>query len=293
MTSRLRDALADRYRIEREVGQGGMATVYLAHDRKHDRDVALEVLRPELAAALGAERFLAEVKITARLDHPHILTLIDSGEAGGTLFYVMPFVRGESLRARLDRDRQLGLDAAIGITRQIASALDRVTSRSSAMQFAGKRRPAAPEIAKALDVDAIVEGSGTRSGDKVRITAQLIAARADQHRWAQSFERQSSDVLTLQAELASVWLSSSEVLYRSGATWHTVRIDPATGEPEGPASPWGTDPRFSDTFGWSTRPDWHGGIVYLENPEDTHATYFRVVPDWVARMERAVDEANR
>ena len=101
-----------------------MATVYLAHDLKHDRDVAIKVLRPELAAALGAERFLAEVKITARLDHAHILTLIDSGNADGTLFYVMPFVRGESLRARLTRERQLGVDEALNITRQVASALD-------------------------------------------------------------------------------------------------------------------------------------------------------------------------
>ncbi len=437
-------ALADRYRIERELGQGGMATVYLAHDLRHDRDVAIKVLRPDLAAALGAERFLAEVKITARLDHPHILTLIDSGTADGILFYVMPFVRGESLRAKLDREHQLSIDETLGIARQIASALDyahhqgvihrdikpenillhegeavltdfgialavreaggerltgtglslgtpsymspeqaagdrhvdarsdiyalgavtyemlageppvsgasvqamiaklmterptalrvlrdsvppameaaimralakapvdrfatarqfsealvggppmaplagadapakptsrkwagvaagivvlgaaaiyllthrgtvsgvaqpatirsiavlpldnysadstqdyfaegmtdelttdlstisalRVTSRGSAMQFGGKKRPSTPEIAKALDVDAIVEGSVTRSGDKVRISAQLIDARADKHLWARTFERQSSDVLALQAELAS------------------------------------------------------------------------------------------
>src|SRR5678816_1699888 len=102
--SGLQSALTDRYRIERELGAGGMATVYLARDIKHDRDVAIKVLRPELAAALGAERFLAEVKITARLDHPHILTLIDSGNVDGTLFYVMPFVRGESLRGKLTRE---------------------------------------------------------------------------------------------------------------------------------------------------------------------------------------------
>ena len=106
--ARVAAALSDRYRIERELGAGGMATVYLAHDLRHDRDVAIKVLRPELAAALGAERFLAEVKITARLDHPHILTLIDSGDVEGTLYYVMPFVRGESLRARLTREGQLG-----------------------------------------------------------------------------------------------------------------------------------------------------------------------------------------
>src|SRR5690242_11845987 len=88
--------LTDRYRIERQLGAGGMATVYLAHDLKLDREVALKVLRPELGAVLGSERFLAEVKITARLDHPHILTLIDSGSAGGLLYYVLPSVRGES-----------------------------------------------------------------------------------------------------------------------------------------------------------------------------------------------------
>jgi eukaryotic-like serine/threonine-protein kinase len=419
-----------------------MATVYLARDLKHDRDVAIKVLRPDLAAALGAERFLAEVKITAGLDHPHILTLIDSGTVDGTLFYVMPLVRGESLRARLMREKQLGIDEALTITRQIASALDyahrqgvihrdikpenillhegeailtdfgialavseaggdrltgtglslgtpsymspeqaagdrhvdarsdiyalgavmyemlageppvtgasaqaviaklmterptplrvlrdtvpaavntavmralakapidrfatarefaeafsagaaasatleprapatgwkglvpaaglllvavvgaylfsrreaspgagstgtirsiavlpldnysadstqdyfaegmtdeltsdlamisqlRVTSRGSAMQFKGRNRPSTPEIAKALNVDAIVEGSVTRSGDRVRINAQLIDARADKHLWAETFERKSSDVLALQAELAS------------------------------------------------------------------------------------------
>jgi serine/threonine-protein kinase len=448
-------ALSDRYRIERELGAGGMATVYLAHDIKHDRDVAIKVLRPELAAALGAERFLAEVKITARLDHPHILTLIDSGTVDGTLFYVMPFVRGESLRSKLTRERQLGVDEALTITRHIAAALDyahrqgvvhrdikpenillregeafltdfgialavseaggdrltgtglslgtpsymspeqaagdrsldarsdiyalgavtyemlageppvtgatvqamiaklmterptslrvvrpaipaavdtavmgalakapidrfatarafadalvsgaavtaapstrasggrwkglamaaglllvagvggylfskrggssgagaigmirsiavlpldnysadstqeyfaegmtdeltsdlamisqlRVTSRGSAMQFRGRNRPSTPEIAKALNVDAIVEGSVTRSGDRVRITAQLIAARTDQHLWAETFERKSSDVLALQAELASAIASAIKVRLTPG-----------------------------------------------------------------------------
>ena len=122
--TRLTTALEDRYRIERELGAGGMATVYLATDLKHDREVALKVLRPELGAVLGAERFLAEIKITARLDHPHILTLIDSGAEGGFLYYVLPFVRGESLRDKLNREHQLGLEEALTITRQVASALD-------------------------------------------------------------------------------------------------------------------------------------------------------------------------
>ena len=122
--SRLSGILTDRYRIERELGQGGMATVYLAHDLKLDREVALKVLRPELGAVLGSERFLAEIKITARLDHPHILTLIDSGAADGLLYYVLPFVRGESLRDLLNREKQLGLEQALAITKQVGSALD-------------------------------------------------------------------------------------------------------------------------------------------------------------------------
>src|SRR5262249_18586657 len=117
-------ALADRYRIERELGAGGMATVYLARDLKHDRDVAVKVLRPDLAVVLRAQRFLNEIRISARFDHPHILTLIDSGVADGFLYYVLPFVRGESLRAKLTREQELSLDEALAITRQVASALD-------------------------------------------------------------------------------------------------------------------------------------------------------------------------
>ena len=122
--TRLAAALADRYRIERELGQGGMATVYLARDVRHDRQVAVKVLRPELGAVLGAERFLAEIRITAALDHPHILTLIDSGEADGLLYYVLPYIRGESLRDKLRREQQLGIDETLAIARQVASALD-------------------------------------------------------------------------------------------------------------------------------------------------------------------------
>jgi len=434
--------LAGRYVIERELGAGGMATVYLAHDVKHDRKVALKVLKPELAAVLGAERFVREITTTANLRHPHILPLYDSGEAGGFLYYVMPFVEGESLRDRLDREQRLPIEDALRIAREVADALGyahargvvhrdvkpenillesghavvsdfgiakavdvagggsltqsgmavgtplymspeqaagdpatdhrtdlyawgvvvwealagahpfsgatsprallaahmtetppdvdtlrpevspalstlvrdalekdparrpesakvllatleraatspearvalsagrrrrpgslvaaatlvvafgavaialfgrpgestgartirsiavlpldnysgdpsqdyfaegmtdeltadlasisqlRVTSRGSAMQFQGKNRPATPEIAKALDVDAVIEGSVTRTGETVRITVQLIDARADKHLWAESFQRSSSDVLALQAELA-------------------------------------------------------------------------------------------
>jgi eukaryotic-like serine/threonine-protein kinase len=123
-TDRLKAALSDRYHIERELGAGGMATVYLARDLKHDREVALKVLRADLSAVIGTERFLSEVRITARLDHPHILTLIDSGEAGGILYYVLPYVRGESLRGKLNREKQLSVDEALSIIKQVASALD-------------------------------------------------------------------------------------------------------------------------------------------------------------------------
>ena len=122
--SRLIDALADRYRIERELGQGGMATVYLAHDLKHDRKVALKVLKPELAAVIGAERFVVEIRTTAALQHPHILPLFDSGTADSFLYYVMPFIDGETLRAKLDRETQLGIEEAVRITVAVADALD-------------------------------------------------------------------------------------------------------------------------------------------------------------------------
>ena len=127
----LANALADRYRLERELGQGGMATVYLAEDIKHQRSVAIKVLRPELAAVIGAERFLSEIKTTANLQHPHILPLFDSGAAGGGeaelrpyLYYVMPYMEGESLRDRLNREKQLPINDAVRIATEIAGALD-------------------------------------------------------------------------------------------------------------------------------------------------------------------------
>jgi serine/threonine-protein kinase len=123
LLERLRSALAGRYTIERELGSGGMAVVYLAHDRKLNREVALKVLRPELAASLGAERFLREIEIAAKLTHPNVLALHDCGEADGLLYYVMPFVEGESLRERLKRENQLPLEDALQITREVADAL--------------------------------------------------------------------------------------------------------------------------------------------------------------------------
>lgn len=128
MIARLATALTNRYRVERELGQGGMATVYLATDLRHDRQVAIKVLHEDLGATLGPERFLAEIKTTAKLQHPHILTLLDSGstaegQPGGLLYYVMPYVDGESLRDRLDREKQLPIDDAVRIAREIADAL--------------------------------------------------------------------------------------------------------------------------------------------------------------------------
>jgi serine/threonine protein kinase/Flp pilus assembly protein TadD len=116
-------AFTDRYTIEREIGRGGMATVYLAHDRKHDRQVALKVLHPELAVTLGPERFLREIKVAARLSHPRIVSLHDSGKAGDYLYYVMPYIEGESLRQRLEREGKLPVDEAVEIARHVASAL--------------------------------------------------------------------------------------------------------------------------------------------------------------------------
>ncbi len=121
--ARLNAALEGRYAIERELGEGGMATVYLADDLKHERKVALKVLKPELAAVVGAERFLAEIKTTANLKHPHILPLFDSGEADSFLFYVMPYMEGETLRDRIDREKQLPVDEAVAIASKVAGAL--------------------------------------------------------------------------------------------------------------------------------------------------------------------------
>ncbi len=120
---RLNAALEGRYAIERELGEGGMATVFLADDLKHERKVALKVLKPELAAVVGAERFLSEIKVTANLQHPHILPLFDSGEADSFLFYVMPYVEGETLQERIDRDKQLPIDEALGMATAVANAL--------------------------------------------------------------------------------------------------------------------------------------------------------------------------
>lgn len=121
---KLRTSLSDRYRIERQIGVGGMATVYLARDLRHDRPVALKLLSPELGAVLGPERFLSEIRVTANLQHPNLLPLLDSGEAEGLLYYVMPYIEGESLRARLEREKQMPVAEAVRLAAAVAGALD-------------------------------------------------------------------------------------------------------------------------------------------------------------------------
>jgi serine/threonine-protein kinase len=123
LLSRFQASLAGRYRIERELGRGGMAMVFLAHDLKHDRPVALKVLRPELAQVLGSDRFLREIRLCARLQHPHILAVHDSGDADGQLWFSMPYVDGETLRGRMLREKQLPVDDALRIAREVADAL--------------------------------------------------------------------------------------------------------------------------------------------------------------------------
>jgi serine/threonine-protein kinase len=168
---RLTEALADRYRIERRLGEGGMATVFLAEDLRHERNVALKVLRPELAAVLGADRFLTEIKTTANLQHPHILPLFDSGESDGFLYYVMPYVEGESLREKIDRDKQLGVEEAVRIADEVADALDyahrndvihRDIKPENILLHDG--RPVVADFGIALAVSAAADGRMTETG---------------------------------------------------------------------------------------------------------------------------------
>src|SRR5262245_54539636 len=128
IAQRITESIADRYRIERRLGAGGMADVYLARDLRHDREIALKVMRPELAQTLGTERFLREIRLLARLQHPNILGLVDSGEAGGLVYYVMPYLATGSLRDRLNRERELPIADALQILREIAGALEHAHS---------------------------------------------------------------------------------------------------------------------------------------------------------------------
>src|SRR5881409_2996119 len=163
---RLQEALADRYAIEREIGRAGMATVYVAQDLKHRRPVAVKVLHPHLAANLGAERFLREIQIAARLQHPHIVPLYDSGQAGELLYYVMPYIEGESLRQRLDRERQLALEDAVQLGRAVAAALD-YAHRQQVVH-----RDIKPENVMLHDGEAMVTDFGI---------AKAVTAAASQH----------------------------------------------------------------------------------------------------------------
>ena len=165
--TRLSAALADHYLLECELGRGGMATVFLAHDLKHDRPVALKVLRSELAAALGPERFLREIHTTARLQHPHILPVLDSGEATGLLWYTMPYVEGESLRDRLQREAQLPVEDAIAITREVGLALD------YAHRHGVVHRDIKPENILLSDGQALVADFGVASALEPSVEARL------------------------------------------------------------------------------------------------------------------------
>ena len=166
---RLKTALADSYAIEKEIGAGGMATVYLAEDLKHHRKVAVKVLRPELAAVLGAGRFLKEIEVTANLQHPHVVPLFDSGEADTFLYYVMPFVEGESLRDRLNREKQLPIQEAVEITKDIAAAL------MHAHGYGVVHRDIKPENVLLVDGEALVADFGialaVASAGRDRLTA--------------------------------------------------------------------------------------------------------------------------
>ena len=166
---RLRTAIADRYEINREIGHGAMATVYLAHDLKHDRDVAVKVLRDDVGFALGAERFRREIELVTHLSHPHILPIYDSGQADGELFYVMPYVEGESLRSKLIRERQLSIDEAVRITCEVASALDH-SHRHGIIHRDIKPENILLEDGQALLADFGIARAAALSGEKLTST---------------------------------------------------------------------------------------------------------------------------
>jgi eukaryotic-like serine/threonine-protein kinase len=184
VATRLQSALGDRYRIERELGQGGMATVYLAHDLRHDRAVALKVFHPELAAALG-ERFLREIRVAAKLSHPHILTVHDSGDSAGFLWYTMPVVDGESLRQRIRRERQLPVEEAVRLARTVAEALDfahahgivhRDIKPENILLFGNE--PMVADFGIALAIDAFGQDRLTRTGFSLGTPAYMSPEQA-------------------------------------------------------------------------------------------------------------------
>ncbi|MFI5243592.1 MAG: serine/threonine-protein kinase [Gemmatimonadales bacterium] len=180
----LNAALAGRYEIEREIGAGGMATVYLAHDLKHDRRVALKVLRSELAQSLGRERFLREIQLAGKLSHPHILPLHDSGDAGGALFYVMPIIEGQSLRDRLTHERMLPVDEAVRITMEVTGALDH------AHRHGIVHRDVKPENIMLQDGHALVADFGIRKAlDDVAVDTLTQRSSAISRAWPRAWSR--------------------------------------------------------------------------------------------------------
>jgi eukaryotic-like serine/threonine-protein kinase len=230
--ARVRSALADRYVVERELGAGGMATVYLARDLRHDRLVALKILRPELSAVLGGDRFLAEIRVTARLQHPHLLPLFDSGSAVGLLYYVMPFVEGESLRDRLDREKQLGIDDAVRIATQVASALDH------AHRHGVIHRDIKPENILLHDGNALVADFGIalalRSAGGGRLTGTGLSLGTPQY---MSPEQALGDrELDTRTDIYSLGCVLYEMLAgsppHSGPTAHAVLAKVLTAEPQ-------------------------------------------------------------
>src|SRR5215210_230403 len=178
-SSSIGDALQQRYPHDRELGRGGMATVYLARDLRHERSVALKVLHPELAASLGPERFLREIRITAQLQHPHILPVLDSGELAGLLWYTMPYVAGETLRQRMAREKQLPIDEALLIARQIAGALSHAHSRGIVHRDIKPENILLDAAAGAIVADfGIARAVSRAGGDKLTATGLSIGTPA-------------------------------------------------------------------------------------------------------------------
>ncbi len=228
---RLKTALADRYAIQEELGAGGMATVYLAEDLKHHRKVAVKVLRPELAAVLGAERFVKEIETTANLQHPHILPLFDSGEADSFLYYVMPLIDGETVRDKLNRETQFGIEEAVKITTEVADALhyahgENVIHRDIKPEniLLHNGRPMVADFGIALAVSAAAGGRMTETGLSLGTPHYMSPEQAT----AEKDVTNRSDIYSLGC-----------VLYEmlTGEPPHTGAPGPSRSHPRGTGSP--------------------------------------------------------
>jgi TolB-like protein/tetratricopeptide (TPR) repeat protein len=232
--SRLRTALANQYRLDKELGRGGMATVYLAHDLKHNRPVALKVLHPEIAAALGTERFQQEIMLAARLQHPHILSVHDSGAAAGDLWFTMPYVEGESLRDRLQRERQLPVDEALRITREVADALDYAHGRGII------HRDIKPENILLSGRHALVADFGIAR-----------ALGADQHLTSTGMAIGTPDYMSPEQRTADRQIDARTDIYGLGCVVHEM----LTGKPlTGGATPIAMSPQLAATVSRATAP---------------------------------------